>query len=143
MALTASHLACQVACRYCPDAFICGPTYKVKRACQLATQDLTTCRTRGDPDEGIARPGMPQTPSTSHLGLALDGQPLDGAGSSGRPDLSSVGTLALCAGGDGVAQRLAVLKQRGGGRAGAAPDIVSAYYPSGGPCSCCRAGRRR
>ena len=67
---------------------------------------------------------MPQTPSTSHLGLALDGQPLEGAGCSGRLDSSSVG-------GDGVAQRLAVLKQRGGGLAGAASDMVDACPPSG------------
>lgn len=73
---------------------------------------------------------MPQTPSTSHLGLALDGQPRDGAGSSGRPDPSSVGTLALGDGGDGVAQRLAVLKQRGGGLAGASAAIVHACHPS-------------
>lgn len=88
---------------------------------------------------------MPQTPSTSHLGLALDGQPLDGAGCSGRLDPGS-------AGGDGVAQRLAVLKQRGGGLAGAASDVLDACYPSGSlayaadpeslSCAVCRAGWR-
>lgn len=87
--------------------------------CLPYSKAMATCRTRSGPDEGTSRLGMPHTPSTSQLGLALDGQPRDGPGCSGRLDPGG-------SGGDGLTQRLAVLKQRGGGLAGAADLHVCA-----------------
>ncbi|KAK9846452.1 hypothetical protein WJX81_004071 [Elliptochloris bilobata] len=77
---------------------------------------LALLRTRGGAHDGAARPAMPHTPSTSQLGLALDGATLDG-GRPGRGDPAGGGGGGS-GGRDGVAQRLELLKQRGGGLSG-------------------------